>query len=111
MGQHAKTNSGGGIRGLGAKHHVNSMTSRSGLVRRQDLPEHLCSNLRNFRWGCPNMNAAFESVLETSLAAAARVNLRFDHKIDIAELTGDLLRFVECRCDFASRCRHIEFLQ
>ncbi len=39
------------------------------------------------------------------------MNLRLDHKIDIPQLAGDLFRFIECRCDFAPRCRHIKFLQ
>jgi hypothetical protein len=30
---------------------------------------------------------------------------------DIAQLTRDLLRFIECRRDSAARCSNIEFLQ
>src|SRR6266487_4459925 len=57
------------------------------------------------------MHSALETVLELSLAAAACMNLGFDDNIDIAELTRDLLCFIERRGDLTSRCCHVESLQ
>ena len=68
------------------------------------------------------MNAAFESILECPLSPSAGVNLRLHDKsasrtdsscgeVDTSQLARDLLYFIECRGDFASRGRHIEFLE
>ena len=57
------------------------------------------------------MNAALESILECPLSSSAGVNLRLNDKIDTSQLARDLLYFIECRGDFASRGRHIEFLE
>jgi len=57
------------------------------------------------------MNSTFESVLECSFAASARVNLRFNNDLDITQFAGDLLRFIECRRDLASRRCYVESLQ
>jgi hypothetical protein len=49
--------------------------------------------------------------LKVPLPASAGVDLCLNNNIDIAQLTRDLLRFIECRRDSAARCSHIEFLQ
>jgi hypothetical protein len=50
-------------------------------------------------------------VLERSFAASARMNLRFNNDLNIAEFASDLLRLIECRRDFASRRCYVESLQ
>src|SRR5882672_10661780 len=80
-------------------------------MRHQNLAKHFCSNLTHFPRRFANMNSAFESVFERSLAAATSMDLRFDNKTDVAELASDLFRFIYGQCGFGSRCRHIEFLE
>ena len=80
-------------------------------MRHQHFAKHFRSNFAHFLRCFANMNATFESVFERSLAAAAGVNLRLHDNLDVSELARDLFRFIECRCNFASRRRHIEFLQ
>ena len=80
-------------------------------MRHQNLSQHFRGDFAHFRWRLPNMNSAFESVIESSLATTSRVNLPFDNQINIAQLVRDMFRFIESRCDSASSSRHFEFLQ
>src|SRR5262245_59872267 len=80
-------------------------------MRHEHLAEHLRRNFTNFLRRPANLNPALESILESSFAPSARVNLCFNDNIDIAQLTCDLLSLVEGRCDSATRGGHIELLQ
>ena len=61
----------------------------------QDLPEHLCGNFPYFFRCLANVNSAFESIFECSLAATSGVDLRLNHNLDVAQFARDLLRLIE----------------
>ena len=109
--QDGKINLARNVGGFRNEHFVYLATSWPCLMRDQDLTQHLCRDLAHFRRRLANMYAAFESVGERALAAAAGVNLRFDDDINITEFARDLLRFIKCRCDHSSGSGYIEFLQ
>ena len=107
-------------RDLGRFRHQNFAhhpTGRACLMRDQSLPEHFFRNFARFLRRFDDMDAAFESVLESPLPTAAGVHLGFDHKLgrrgDIAssQFTRDRFGFVRSRSDFATGCGHSKFLE
>src|SRR6266403_4232855 len=77
----------------------------------QNLPEHFRGDFPYFFRRLANVDSAFESILEHSLASPARMNLCLNDNIDIAELARDVFCFIERRGDFTSRRCYIESLQ
>jgi hypothetical protein len=76
----------------------------------EDLPKHLRNDFPYFFRRLANVDSAFESIPEHSLASAARMNLCLNDNIDIAELARDVFCFIERRGNFTSRRRYIESL-
>ena len=77
---------------LGDEHLVDQAAFRSGLMRDQCLPDHLGRDAAGLAGRLAKMHAALEAVGETSLAASAGVDLRFDHDGIRAEFAGHFLR-------------------
>ena len=57
------------------------------------------------------MHTALEPILKTALTPSTCVDLCLNNNINIAQLTRDLLCFIERGRDSAARRGHIEFLQ
>ncbi len=61
-------------------------------MRDERLPEHFPRDLARFVGGFHEMHAALETVFESPFAASARVDLRFDDDVLLAEFARDLPR-------------------
>src|SRR5438105_4931891 len=80
-------------------------------MRHQSLSKHFLGNLARFARRFHDMHAAFESVCESSLPAAAGVDLRFDHDVDLSKLTRDRFRLIGSRSNFSACRRNTELVQ
>ena len=93
------------------EHLVDDAPGGAGLMRDQRLAEHFAGDVARFVRRFDQVDAAFESVRERPLAAAAGMNLRLHHEVGRRELARDLLRFRRRGGDLSAGRRHAEFLQ
>ncbi len=101
---HGEIHLAGDIEPLLDQHSAHQTAFRTGLMRHQFLAEHVAGARGGFVRGFDDLNAA-------TLAAAAGMNLRFDHADTAAELFGGLLRLFRRRRDDTARHHHTETLE
>jgi hypothetical protein len=78
----------GDVHRLGDHHFPHQAAFLAGLHGDKGFVEHFPGELRRLLRAFDEMHAALEAVLEMTLAATARMNLRFDHQLRPRELPG-----------------------
>ena len=94
----------GDIEPLLDQHPAHPAAFRTGLMRDQILAEHVASSRCRFVGSLDDLDAA-------TLAAAAGMNLRFDHAYATAKLLCCFLRLFRRRSDDTARHYHAEALE